>query len=204
MPSHVVCLPGAAGAPELWNAVVDRLPPEWKVTTLGFPGAGAQPHDPAISGYDDLVEHIAARIPDGSDVVAHSMGGAVAIGVMLACPNKVRRVVLVATSGGFDVATDGAACWRAEYVDEFPAAASWVTSDRPDYGGRLGGITAPACLIWGDADPISPLAAGMRLAAQLPCSVLHTVRGGTHQLVIDRAAEVARLIEAHLDPRPAM
>lgn len=66
----------------------------------------------------------------GSDVVAQSMGGVVAVGLALRHPEKVRRLVLVASSGGIDVEGFGAEDWRDEYVLEFPNAAAWVTEQR--------------------------------------------------------------------------
>jgi len=62
----------------------------------------------------------------------------------------------------------------------------------------LATINAPTCLIWGDADPISPLAVGRHLHAALPCSTLHVVPGGTHTLARDEPDAVAGLIVEHL------
>ncbi len=69
----------------------------------------------------------AATLRSVSDLVAQSMGGVVAIGVALAHPDKVRRLVLVATSGGIDVASFDGQEWREEYATEFPDAAPWVS-----------------------------------------------------------------------------
>lgn len=53
-------------------------------------------------------------------------------------------------------------------------------------------------LLWGDADPISPVAVGQRLAALLPQAQLHVFAGGDHDLGHALAHEVAPLIDAHL------
>ncbi len=198
MPSRVAFLPGAAGAGEFWSPVAARLPDHWQTELLSWPGAGAQPHDPAVASYDDLVTVTAAAIADGSDVVAQSMGGIVAVGLAVRYPDKIRRLVLVATSGGVDVASLGAQDWRDEYAMEFPDAATWVTAQRVDHTGVLATINAPTCLIWGDADPISPLAVGRQLHAALPSSTLHVVPGGTHTLARDEPDTVAGLIVEHL------
>lgn len=195
---RVVFLPGAAGAPEFWQPVADLLPRAWPKTLIGLPGAGDQPHDPAINGFDDLISATALRIPVRSDLVAQSMGGVVAIGLALRHPETVRRLVLVATSGGIDTRALGAEDWRPAYGAEFPRAAHWITRQRPDYTAALSRITAPACLIWGDADPISPLAVGHRLHAALGGSSLHVLPGATHSMARDRPSEVAALISGHL------
>jgi pimeloyl-ACP methyl ester carboxylesterase len=53
-------------------------------------------------------------------------------------------------------------------------------------------------LLWGDADPISPVAVGEKLASKLPHAELIVIAGGTHDLVRERADEIAPHIEAHL------
>jgi pimeloyl-ACP methyl ester carboxylesterase len=126
------------------------------------------------------------------------MGGVVAIGIALAHPRKIRRLVLVATSGGIDVARLGGEDWRAEYRSEFPGAAAWVTETHVDHTRELPGIEIPACLIWGDDDPLSPPAVGRALADALPRSSLHILSGGTHMMARERPDEIAQLITGHL------
>ena len=53
-------------------------------------------------------------------------------------------------------------------------------------------------LLWGNADPISPVAVGRRLAELFPNGELVVVEGGTHDLVFERADEVVPYIERHL------
>jgi pimeloyl-ACP methyl ester carboxylesterase len=190
--------PGASGARAFWEPVADRLPGDWDKRLLGWPGAGAEPHDPTVRGYEDLIDYAAARIPDGSDVIAQSMGGVVAIGLALTQPHKVRRLVLIATSGGLDVDSHAAEDWRTDYHHEFPAAAGWVTDQPNDYTDQLHHITIPTCLIWGNADPISPPTIARILADAIPSSVLHIIPGATHMLAREHPDTVAAIITAHL------
>jgi pimeloyl-ACP methyl ester carboxylesterase len=46
------------------------MPDDWQTRLLSWPGAGSQPHDPSVVGYDDLVVRAAAAVDEGSDVVA--------------------------------------------------------------------------------------------------------------------------------------
>lgn len=194
----VAFFPGAAGAGEFWSPVADLLPHGWSKRLLSWPGAGMVPSIPEVSGYRDLIELAAAELPDHGDVVAQSMGGVVAIGLALARPLKVRRLILVATSGGLGVEALGARDWREEYREQFPQAGAWVTRDRIDHTSLMATIEQPICLIWGDADPISPVAVGARLNETFVNSELHVLPGGTHELALERPAEVASLIERHL------
>jgi pimeloyl-ACP methyl ester carboxylesterase len=65
----------------------------------------------------------------------------------------------------------------------------------------MGGVVAllAALLLWGDADPISSVQAGERLAAVLPNAALHVIPGGGHDLASVHAGLVAPLIDHHLN-----
>lgn len=179
--------------------MAERLPASWTKVLLGWPGAGDEPHDPAVQGFDDLVRTAAAALAAPSDVVAQSIGGVVAIGLALAHPEKVRRLVLAATSGGIEVAALGAADWRADYQAQYPHAASWIAAGGPDHTDAMARVTAPTLLLWSDDDPISPVAVGERLAELLPDGELRVIAaGGGHGFVRERPLAVASLIAAFL------
>src|SRR5947209_12288578 len=139
----VVFLPGASGDRDFWAPVANQLPSGWRTTLLSWPGAGDQPHNPRVRGFDDLIALVAGKLDDWSDLVAQSMGGVVAIGIALHHPEKVRRLVLGATSGGIDVAALGAADWRTPYQAEYPRAAPWICDDRVDYTDALARLDVP-------------------------------------------------------------
>jgi pimeloyl-ACP methyl ester carboxylesterase len=201
---RVLFLPGAAGAAAFWHAVGRRLPATLRPTYMSWPGLGAEPADPQVGGLHDLVARVEAELDEPAHVVAQSMGGAVALRVALRRPALVRRLVLVATSGGVEMDVLGALDWRPAYRREYPHAANWITDILPEVIGieDLVGIRAPTLLIWGDADPISPVTIGRRLAAQLPHARLEVVAGGAHDLAVTHAPELARLIAAHLTSAP--
>jgi len=111
----------------------------------------------------------------------------------------VRRLVLTVTSGGVDMAAFGAnEDWRADYRRRFPDAATWILEPAVRASVPVERIAAPTLLLWGDADPISPLAVGQHLLQRLPDAKLHVVKGGDHDLVRTHADEVTPLIERHL------
>ena len=170
-------LPGASGNTALWRPVADGLAHQGERNFFGWPGFGETPPEPDVAGIDDLVRRVAARVSGPVDLLAQSMGGVIALRVALEKPALVRHLVLSVTSGGLDVAALGA---------------------RDDLSDRLPEIGTPTLLLWGDADPISPVAVGRRLAERLPHARLVVIPGGTHDLVHERAAEVLPHIEAHL------
>jgi len=191
-------LPGASGNLGFWRPVSERLRHPGARSFIGYPGLGGEPADNEVKSFEDLVTRVTRAISRPVDLVAQSMGGILAVLAALQKPELVRHLVLSVTSGGIDLTGFGAADWRADFRANNPNAPRWFTDDRSELTTRLGEITAPVLLIWGDADPISPVAVGERLAQLLPNSELVVLAGGTHDLGFERSDEVAALIERHL------
>jgi pimeloyl-ACP methyl ester carboxylesterase len=191
-------LPGTGASPDFWKPVGSRLPSEWTKLYFGWPGLSDQPPDPAINSYDDLVRLVEAKLDGPVDLVAQSMGGLIAANIALSKPALVRRLVLTATSGGVDALALGAADWRPDYRKRYPKAAAWITERRGAAGLPLERIRCPTQLIWGDADPISPLPVGQHLKARLPNAKLHVIASDDHRFAENRPDEIAPLIADHL------
>ncbi|MFD1944427.1 alpha/beta fold hydrolase [Paradevosia shaoguanensis] len=189
-------LPGAGGSADFWRPVATHLGLDGRL--LAWPGLGNEPHRPDVNGVDDLVNMVLEGLDEPANIIAQSMGGLVAVKVALAAPEKVRRLVLTVTSGGVPVADLGGSDWRADYYAAYPAAARWIGEAREDLSARLGEIACPTLLLWGDSDPISPVAVGRRLEALLPNGRLQMIQGGDHDLAITHAQDVAKLIARHL------
>ncbi len=194
----ILFLPGSGASPDFWKPVGARLPASRPKQFFGWPGLGHEPHDPAIKGLDDLIAMVVARMTEPVDLVAQSMGGVIAARIALAHPRLVRRLVLTVTSGGVDMAAFGASEWRTDYRKSCPNAAAWILEPSVAAPLPVERIAAPTLLLWGDADPISPLAVGRHLEQRLPDARLHVVKGGSHDLARTHADEVAPLIERHL------
>jgi pimeloyl-ACP methyl ester carboxylesterase len=198
---RVVFLPGASGAGEFWKPVAKLLPNEWDTRLFDLPGFGNIPADPRVNSFDDLVQVIVDTIDTPVDLVAQSMGGVVAMRLALAQPQSVRRLVLVATSGGVDLSRFDLEDWRAEYRAEYPNALSFVTDEvQPYLSENLASVHAPTLLIWAKGDRISPPEIGRHLASKLPSGVARLVvlDHPDHMFARDHAADVAPLIRKHL------
>jgi len=87
--------------------------------------------------------------------------------------------------------------WRPSFQAANPDFPRWFINYEVDLTARLSAIKAPALLLWGDADPISPVAVGKRLASSLPRAELHIFSEGTHDLANELADKVAPLIDKH-------
>ena len=191
-------LPGAAGNSRIWQPVSAGLRHPGRRRFISWPGFGGVPAEPGVRGMDDLVARVVAAMAGPVDLLAQSMGGTIAIRAALQRPDLVRHLVLSVTSGGIDLASLGAVDWRPVYRAQNPDLPDWFVTEHSDLTGRLGELTMPVLLLWGDADPISPVAVGRRLAELFPRAELVVIPGGTHDLVAERAADVVPLIDAHL------
>lgn len=126
------------------------------------------------------------------------MGGVIAAHAALERPDLVTHLVLSVTSGGIDTKALGAKDWRDGFVDANRHLPDWFVSFKSDLTHKLVGIVQPVLLLWGDSDPLSPVAIGQRLLSLLPNAYLHVTSGGNHDLARDHAAQLAPIVEAHL------
>lgn len=197
-PALILFLPGALGRTQLWEPVANLLPCSACKEHLGWPGFGSIPSNPLINGIDDLVKMVLAKIDQPSALVAHSMGGAIAVRAALEKPELITHLVLAVTSGGIDVVALGGKDWRPSFLASKPKLPRWFSTYREDLSAKLPTIRIPTLLLWGDSDPISPVCVGERLATLLPYAQLHVVAGGDHDLAETHAAEVALVIDEFL------
>ena len=191
-------LPGASGNTEFWKPVANLLNHPGARHFCAWPGLGGTPAEPGVDGISALVTRVGREITEPATLLAQSMGGVIAVRAALEKPELVRHLVLSVTSGGIDASSLGAEDWRPAFSRANPGAPRWFLEERSDLSERIRRITIPVLLLWGDADPISPVAVGRRLAELLPSAELVVLEGGTHDLVLERATEVAAHIDRYL------
>jgi 2-succinyl-6-hydroxy-2,4-cyclohexadiene-1-carboxylate synthase len=109
MPTTVVLLHGFAGTGRAWDPVVERLDGE-RYTALvpdlrGHGGAS----DARPVSFEACVADVLAAAPERFVLCGYSMGGRIAQHVALAAPDRVERLVLVATTAGIADAAERAA-----------------------------------------------------------------------------------------------
>jgi pimeloyl-ACP methyl ester carboxylesterase len=197
---RLLFLSGASGNTQFWAPAAKQLRHPGSHRFLAWPGFGGVPLEPGVRGIADLVSRVVGQIEGPTALIAQSMGGVVAVRAALEKPDLVRHLVLTATSGGIDIARLGARDWRPMYRERHPDLPSWFLDEREDLTERIREIRVPVLLLWGDADPISPVAVGRRLAELFSRAELVVFPGGTHDLALERAAEIAPHIDRHLAP----
>jgi poly(3-hydroxyoctanoate) depolymerase len=197
-PLPLVFFPGAGGRSENLRPIADRLAPRRETRICRYPGLGGVPADASLVTMADLQRHLLASLPPQFDLVTMSMGGVLALRIALEYPERLRKLTMLATSGGVNVAALGGVDWRDNFRRVQPAAPTWFVEDRTDITPELGRITHPTLLVYGDADLIAPPGVGELLRDRLPNAVLEVLPGATHDLEIDFPDLIAALIEAHL------
>lgn len=102
MPTTVVLLHGFAGTGRAWDPVVARLDPE-RYTALApdLRGHGGA-RDKRPVTFAGCVDDVLAVAPERFVLCGYSMGGRIALHVALAAPERIERLVLVATTAGIE------------------------------------------------------------------------------------------------------
>jgi pimeloyl-ACP methyl ester carboxylesterase len=194
----LVFFPGAGGRVEFLRPIGERLARRRTTILCEYPGLGGVEPNPSLRTLADLQAHLLASLPEQFDLVTMSMGGVLALRIALEHPARIRKMVLLATSGGVDVAKLGGLDWRDNFAKVQPNVPSWFVEDRTDVTGQLGRIPHPTLLIYGDADLIAPPSVGQLLRLHLPNARLEIIPEATHDLEIDFPDLIASFIEAHL------
>ena len=197
-PDKLIFLPGAGGSPDFWRPVCRALVHPASRRLLGWPGFGSVAANDAVAGVDDLVSMVMDEMDQPCALIAQSMGGVIAVRAVLERTDLATHLVLTATSGGVDMSNFGAEDWRLKYQPENAAVPRWFVDYREDLSEQVRSIGVPTLLLWGDSDPVSPVAVGRHLQALLPDSRLHVVRNGEHDLGNRLASTVAPIIDEHL------
>lgn len=197
-PTQLLFLSGASGNTAHWRPVAERLEHGAERINLGWPGFGETPPDPSVRGFDDLLELVLSRLNRPTALIAQSMGGVLALQAALTAPEQITHLVLAVTTGGLPVAEHGAEDWREAFRLSRPRLPDWFAAATVDLTDQLPSVASPTLLLWGDADPISPVGVGRRLASLLPVAQLVVLPGGTHDLAVEQADAIAPLIDRHL------
>jgi pimeloyl-ACP methyl ester carboxylesterase len=191
-------LPGATGNTEFWKPLANQLKNRAAKAILGYPGFGREPATPAFNSFSDLVRMVVSHIDQPTALIGQSMGGLLATYAALERPDLVTHLVLAVTSGGIDMKSLGAQDWRDGFASAYPSLPDWFLSLKSDISVELREISQPVLLLWGDADPFSPVAVGRRLLELLPNARMHVVPGGDHDLAHVHARKLAPIVDTHL------
>ncbi len=101
----LVMLHGWAMHSGIWNSVAQRLAQRFRLHRIDLPGHGAS-RGATLDSLEDVTDIIAQYLPDTCIVCGWSLGGQIAIRLALRVPERVHRLVLVASTPCFVKRTD--------------------------------------------------------------------------------------------------
>jgi len=109
MGETLVLLHGFAGTGRGWDPVIAQLEPE-RYTALApdLRGHGSRAGARPVT-FEAITADVLAEAPPRFELCGYSMGGRIALHVALAAPERVTRLILVATSAGIDDEAERAA-----------------------------------------------------------------------------------------------
>jgi 2-succinyl-6-hydroxy-2,4-cyclohexadiene-1-carboxylate synthase len=213
VPETLVLLHGFGGTRHAWDRVAAELPPErYLPLALDLPGHGDGADEDAEITFDSCVRAVLARSPDRLLLCGYSLGGRVALHVALAAPERVQRLVLVASSAGIEDDAERAqrrAADRglADELERIPfedqrrnrpralaAALRGIgTGEMEPLWGRLGELEMPVTVVVGERDAKFQ-ALGERMVGRMPRAELVVIPGG-HRLPLESPAELASVLD---------
>lgn len=198
--NKLVFLPGASGSQHFWQPLKAALTEYPDQQVIAYPSFDGVAPNLAIQNLHDLQEFVEKQIEDDSILIAQSMGGVLAVGLVLKHPQKVKGLVLLATSGGLNLQSFHCADWRTDYRKHFKTAPDWFVQDQTEFSRiQLESLDVPILLIWGDHDPLSTVQLGQYLAGIFKNAKLHIIQGGDHFFANTHADQVAMLIQDYLE-----
>jgi 2-succinyl-6-hydroxy-2,4-cyclohexadiene-1-carboxylate synthase len=150
VPTTVVLLHGFAGTRRAWDPVVERLDPE-RYTPLAPDLRGhGDARDARPVTFEACVADVLGAAPGRFVLCGYSMGGRIAQHVALAAPERVERLVLVATTAG--LADEGQRAARRAADERLAAFADGATieqfADRWAAQPLFAGTPPAAARIW--------------------------------------------------------
>jgi len=85
----------------IWETLIPQLELDYKVFNIDLPGFGRSPVSNGTYDLDYLVESVVSILPEKCNILGWSMGGLVATQVSLKYPDKIERLITVASSPSF-------------------------------------------------------------------------------------------------------
>lgn len=214
----LICIHGAGGTHAHWGYQLRDLAGIAQVYTVDLPGHGrsAPPGHAKIAGYGAaILGFMDALDLRRAALAGHSMGGAIALWLALAAPERILGLGLAGAGGRMRVApailagldadrpatigtivaysyapgTPKRMRQRAEeaYALCDPAVyrGDYLACDAFDVLARLGEVACPTAVICGDADRMTPLKYSEALRDRIPGATLTIVPGAGHMAPIE-------------------
>lgn len=208
----VVLLHGGASDSRDWVETMAALSHSYSLYAPDLIGYGLSHRDKSGYYLSDFVEFVLGFIQalglDSQVLVGHSLGGRVCLDVALRCPERVRKLVLIDTTGFGRLARWGnflgMTAWGMRSLLGRPQPyPKLLKEDGQDKDWRcleeLPALEVPTLIVWNRRDPYYPLAGALRARELIPNSRLEVFPGYGHAPHLQRRDYFNSLLLNFLD-----
>ena len=215
----IVFIHGFGGQAEQWHYQLQKFALENRVIALDLRGHGLS--DKPNSGYEmsQLVQDLETaltllKVKGKFVLVGHSFGGAVVTEYTLKNPDRVERLVLIATAGEFKLATTlklalSLPVWLLRFAYPFMrkwlyapphALKSYYANNMSKWNGweKFKSIQVPTLVIRGHRDLVFERPLYEKVTASIPGAEEADVQASGHMVMLERRDAVNRLLERFL------
>jgi long-chain acyl-CoA synthetase len=221
-PGAILFIHGAGGRSNQWQRMIDHFSPRWRCVAPDIRGHGLSDAPDSTYLLEELMDDIhevVQRIdmPPRFVVAAHSFGGALGMTYAARHPERVEKLILMATASliplsGFLKVVLRLPPWTLELIKKCAPGRLSCSAHVlrkfipkcvfPFNGERLlEHIQAPTLVIIGERDHLVPRAASQMMADQIPDSRMEIIRHAAHMPLIERPDAVNRAIERFIEGR---
>lgn len=221
-PGAILFIHGAGGRSNQWQRIIDHFSPRWRCVAPDLRGHGLSDSpnstylmDELMGDLDALVERL--ELPPKFVVAAHSFGGALGMTYAARHPDRVDKLVLMATASliplsGFLNVVLKLPPWTLEMIKRLaPGRLSCSAHVLRKFIPRcvfpfngdhlLEHIQAPTLVIIGERDRVVPPPVSRMMADKIPDSRVEIIRYAAHMPLIERPDAVNRAIERFIENR---
>lgn len=220
----IVFVHGAGGAAEQWRFQIERFSRSYRVIAPDLRGHGASERPRSAYSLEEFLWDFTQvlellKVEEPFILMAHSFGGPIALTFAAAQPQRVSKLVLVATAPEMHLNP------FYEFVLRLPLPLRTIQRLQPVLmpqlhaplfvlqrilagtlfpwrgWGLLPTLATPTLIVGGQFDFIVPVAVLQRMHAELPNSRLEVIRYARHLPQIERPEAVNRNIEAFIERR---
>ena len=219
---------GAGGSHLDWSAELRRLPNTLAPDLAGHGRSTAPVRASIAENMADIMNLLDALSIEQAVFLGHSMGGAVALQTALDYPERTAGLILIATGAKLavhpdilsginsDVEKTSRMIVDGQWADGFEAAKNrgyerlmqldsstlhtdYVATNAFDVRERLSEIHAPALVIGGTADRMTPLKYSEYLRDHIANAELVVIENGGHMLALEQPQPVADAVKTFLE-----
>jgi long-chain acyl-CoA synthetase len=211
----IVFVHGFAGCGETWEHQINHFAREFRVIVPDLRGHGQS--DAPYSQYtmDEMVEDLhsiikALNLPEQFVLVGHSFGGSICVEFANAYPDRLEKLVLIATAGEYPLPR--AASWlsriptavfrpvwkyRPRWNAELHVMKRMLFNNLHKWKGwaLLQNITTPTLIITGERDTYFPREVFDKVARMIPHAEVNDVGKAKHKVQLERHQAVNRALE---------